>query len=68
MGAFGPIRYAEIYPDRFNFSAARSSALDLLDLRIQTPILGSIDLLAQHCYRGLSKDGRHKIQLHRPRH
>ena len=43
MGGFGAIRYAEIYPDRFTFAAALSGALDLLDLRIQTAILGSMN-------------------------
>ena len=43
MSGFGAIRYAEVYPDRFHFAAALSGALDLLDLRIQTAILSSMN-------------------------
>lgn len=44
MGGFGAIRYAEIYSDRFTFAASFSGALDLLDLRIQAGILGSVGI------------------------
>ncbi|CAF1182495.1 unnamed protein product [Adineta steineri] len=44
MGGFGAIRYAELYPDRFAFAGSFSGALDLLDLRIQAGILGSVTI------------------------
>ncbi|UJR20486.1 hypothetical protein I4U23_023614 [Adineta vaga] len=44
MGGFGAMRYAELYSDRFAFAASLSGALDLLDLRIQAGILGSVTI------------------------
>ncbi|CAF1081126.1 unnamed protein product [Adineta ricciae] len=41
MGGFGAIRYAEVYPHLYNYAASFSGALDLLDWRTQTVILGS---------------------------
>ena len=38
---FGAIRYAEVYPHLYNFAASFSGALDLLDWRTQSVILGS---------------------------
>ncbi|CAF0745228.1 unnamed protein product [Adineta ricciae] len=41
MGGFGAIRYAEVYPHLYNYAASFSGALDLLDWRTQSVILGS---------------------------
>ncbi|UJR16895.1 hypothetical protein I4U23_003793 [Adineta vaga] len=41
MGGFGAIRYAEVYPNLFIYTASFSGAIDLLNFGVQAVIFGS---------------------------